>query len=63
MTNPLDMLNPKEPRSNEDIVEQRLAICRECEFFRPRTEQCKKCGCFMKLKTKLERSHCPIHKW
>lgn len=63
MTNPLDMLNPKEPRSNEEIVEQRLAICRSCEFFRPRVEQCKKCGCFMKLKTKLERAHCPIHKW
>lgn len=63
MTNPLDMLNPNEPRSNEEIVEQRLAICRSCEFFRPRVEQCKKCGCFMKLKTKLERSHCPIHKW
>lgn len=63
MTNPLDMLNPKEPRSNEDVVEQRLAICRSCEFFRPRVEQCKKCGCFMKLKTKLERAHCPIHKW
>ena len=63
MTSPLDMLNPKEPRSNKDVVEQRLAICRECEFFRPRVEQCKKCGCFMKLKTKLEHSHCPIHKW
>lgn len=63
MTNPLDMLNPREPRSNEELVEQRLAICRSCEFFRPRVEQCKKCGCFMKLKTKLERSHCPIHKW
>lgn len=61
MTNPLDMLNPNEPRSEE--AEARLAICRECEFFRPRTQQCKKCGCFMKLKTKLERSHCPIHKW
>jgi hypothetical protein len=63
MTNPLDMLNPNEPRSEEELVEARLSICRECEFFRPRTQQCKKCGCFMKLKTKLERSHCPIHKW
>lgn len=60
---PWDMLNPNENRSNEDLIKSRLDICRSCEFFRPRTEQCKKCGCFMKLKTKLERAHCPIGKW
>lgn len=60
---PWDMLNPNENRSSEDIIKSRLDICRSCEFFRPRTEQCKKCGCFMKLKTKLERAHCPIGKW
>lgn len=58
-----DMLNPNEPRSMEEQVEARLAICRECPYFRASTEQCKKCGCFMKLKTKLERAHCPIGKW
>jgi len=60
---PWDMLNPKEPRSQEEEMERRLSICRSCEFFKPRTEQCAKCGCFMKLKTKLEKAHCPIDKW
>lgn len=60
---PWDMLNPKEKRSQEEEVERRLNICRECPFFKPRTEQCSKCGCFMKLKTKLDRAHCPIGKW
>ena len=60
---PWDLLNPKEPRSLEEQVGARLSICRGCEFFRAKTEQCRKCGCFMKLKTKLERAHCPIGKW
>lgn len=60
---PWDMLNPNENRSSEDLVKFRLDICRSCEFFRPKTETCRKCGCFMKLKTKLERANCPIGKW
>lgn len=60
---PWDLLNPNEPRSQEDIIAARLEVCKTCEFFRERTQQCKKCGCFMKLKTKLEHSRCPIGKW
>lgn len=60
---PWDLLNPNEPRSQEEVSAARLEICRSCEFFRPRTEQCKKCGCFMKLKTLLDRARCPIGKW
>jgi hypothetical protein len=60
---PWDMLNPNEKRSSEEEFERRLSICRECPFFIKRTQQCKKCGCFMNLKVKLERSSCPIKKW
>jgi len=62
-TNPFDLLNPNNYDKDQDKVEARLAICRECPFFRSKTETCKKCGCFMKLYTKLENSHCPIGKW
>jgi hypothetical protein len=40
-----------------------LEICRGCEFFRKSNQTCKKCGCFMKLKTKLEKAKCPVGKW
>ena len=60
---PWDLLNPSQPRSSENLHESRLAICRTCEFFKPRVEKCAKCGCFMKLKTKLENAKCPIGKW
>jgi hypothetical protein len=41
----------------------RLAICFGCEFFNEDSMRCKKCGCNMKLKTKLDTAKCPINKW
>ena len=60
---PWDLINPKQPRSNDEIVKSRLEICKACDYFRPKTETCRKCGCFMKLKTTLENAKCPIGKW
>lgn len=60
---PWDLLNPKQPRSGEELKESRLAICRGCEYFKPALEKCGKCGCFMRLKTELENAKCPIGKW
>lgn len=51
------------PRSPEEISESRLNICKGCEFFRPITQTCKKCGCFMKAKSMLLNAKCPIGKW
>jgi len=39
---------------------QRMNICRTCKFFSPKTERCQKCGCFMKLKTKVQNAKCPV---
>jgi len=52
-----------EAKVDETEFDRRMSICRSCEFFRAKSEQCRKCGCFMKLKTKIERAHCPVHKW
>jgi len=51
------------PRSDGDLSESRLEICKGCEFFRPRTQTCMKCGCFMKAKSMLLNAKCPIGKW
>jgi len=59
---PWDLINGS-PKSSEEVSLYRLEICNGCEFFRKRTNQCKKCGCFMKLKTTLEKAKCPIGKW
>lgn len=46
----------------DKIKEERLNICKACEFF-TLLQQCKKCGCFMPAKTLLARAKCPIDKW
>lgn len=59
---PWDLINGS-PRSSEDVAAERFSICKGCEFFYKPTQVCKKCGCFMNLKTKLEDAKCPIGKW
>jgi hypothetical protein len=59
---PWDLINGS-PRSQEELAEYRLEICKACPAYRPRTNTCKKCGCFMKLKTQLEHAKCPVGKW
>lgn len=59
----VDLFNPNSPRSDKDIIEERLAICNTCEWLRPKTQRCRKCGCFMALKTTLLQAKCPMGKW
>ena len=48
---------------DQDIIDKRLSMCYDCEHFISATNQCKECGCFMKVKTKLATARCPIGKW
>lgn len=58
-----DILNPNVPKTEDNLQKARIQICDNCErFFKP-TRQCRECGCFMDIKTKLEQSYCPIGKW
>lgn len=41
----------------------RIAICRECPHFNHVSNRCKKCGCFMKIKTRLIIAKCPLNYW
>jgi len=58
----IDLFTGK-PRSEEEVAKERLEICYGCEHFIQLSKQCKKCGCFMRLKTKLKEATCPIGKW
>jgi len=59
---PWDILNPRK-RTIDDKALSRMDICNKCEFFLKMTSQCKKCGCFMNIKTRIEEAYCPIGKW
>ena len=52
-----------EKKVDQEEFDRRMSICHSCEFLKKPGLQCAKCGCFMKLKTKIDRAHCPIHKW
>ncbi|NBO72810.1 MAG: hypothetical protein EBU66_19790 [Bacteroidetes bacterium] len=60
---PLDLLNPNTKPANNELAEKRFNICKECPELIPVISQCKKCGCFMHLKTKLDAAKCPLGKW
>ena len=52
--------------SNEEKIKvstERHKICVECENYIKITDQCKECGCFLKWKTKIYKTECPIRKW
>lgn len=48
--------------ADADIVNHRINICQQCPFLMKHT-RCEKCGCFMKVKTRIGASKCPEGKW
>jgi hypothetical protein len=60
---PWDLLNPNTEYVDQEKSEARYQICKLCPELISLTKQCKKCGCFMALKTKLAGASCPIGKW
>lgn len=47
----------------KDVSDARYEICKKCPELIETTKQCKKCGCFMVIKTKLINAKCPLNKW
>lgn len=47
----------------QEMSKSRLAICETCEHYDLKKEQCLKCRCFMRYKTVIPGSKCPIGKW
>lgn len=62
-TRPWDLLDPSVEWASDELSQERYAICKACPELIKLTTQCKKCGCFMKAKTKLEKATCPLGKW
>lgn len=55
------MVNGEDIIIESDEQHKRLMICGECNHFTGKS--CGKCGCNMKIKTKLTGSKCPVGKW
>ena len=59
----LDLFDPNQQKADRELVESRLAICNTCPWFSKNLKRCRKCGCFMKLKTTLIQAKCPEGHW
>lgn len=62
-TRPWDLVNPNTSKVDLAKADERFSICKLCPELVKITNQCKKCGCFMIAKTKLENAKCPLGKW
>jgi hypothetical protein len=62
-TRPWHMLDPNQYSEDDNLSKERLEVCNECPELIKTTKQCKKCLCFMDLKTKLTNATCPLGKW
>lgn len=59
---PWDVLN-KSNYTDDETAKSRMDICLSCDRLIKSTRQCKECGCFMHIKTKLSAATCPLSKW
>jgi len=48
---------------SDQIAEERLEICKSCEYYDPEQLRCKHCGCFLEHKVRWALDSCPIEKW
>ena len=47
----------------QELSNQRMLVCRKCDQYDEQKNVCKKCGCFLKFKTRAPNLHCPLKKW
>jgi hypothetical protein len=59
---PWDIFDPNK-HAEEHVAKERFEICKACPELVKVTKQCKKCGCFMAAKTKIQGADCPLGKW
>ncbi len=48
-------------RVQEQVYEERLAICKSCDRLSEAT--CQACGCYVELRAALRHGRCPYKKW
>jgi len=50
-------------KTSDRTYNARISLCNACPHFRKSLSQCKKCGCFMKIKAKIAFTRCPVGNW
>jgi hypothetical protein len=60
---PSDIFSGSTEWVDDSLAEERYSICQACPELIKLTKQCKKCGCFMAVKSKMKLAECPLGKW
>jgi len=47
----------------KEIYEDRINICKSCVYYFKPSGQCKRCLCFMKVKSRIATQECPQKYW
>lgn len=47
----------------DHVYNNRIDICKSCEYFDSEDMRCKNCGCFLDIKASWNSEKCPIEKW
>lgn len=50
-------------RTQIDEYIHRLTVCKDCVYFNNEKWSCKKCGCYLDKKAKMNTENCPNGKW
>jgi len=56
----IEMMDSKS-RTADDKYEERLSICKQCDYLEAGT--CLACGCYVELRAATKISACPYKKW
>ncbi len=52
---------PKEDRASDDDYNNRLKVCKECDYLAD--GMCRACGCYVEYRAVKARDKCPYSKW
>lgn len=58
-----DVLKGNQLFVSDDEQKRRMEICKACDHYSAEDVRCRECGCFLKQKTSLNASKCPLNKW
>lgn len=59
----------KFPKSTQEQINERMKICKTCDFFDAQNSQCLQCGCNLSTKKEFFNKlawadqSCPLNKW
>jgi len=49
--------------ANDKLRQERLDVCKQCEYYHQQQHRCRHCGCWLDHKVKFMVASCPIDKW